>query len=178
VSSAPRCKLVVLGGSVAFPRHSSSTCLVVPRFLPTTVLLPRVAQFLNFLFVVWRCAPACLWTCYLIHLCEVSDMLNCLHKLQADNRELEGVIRNLTARRDHLLSVIARLSSRPNPTPVPSSASSPVSPLHPDHGFLHLFDRHIVEHDDVGTRIYSFFNFYQVFSFYLNRFPWSNGLSL
>ena len=50
----------------------------------------------------------------------VASLLHCLHQLKSENQKLEGHIRSLSTRRDHLLAVNARLG-------IPFS-----SPLHPD----------------------------------------------
>lgn len=55
----------------------------------------------------------------------VASLLHCLHQLKSENHRLEGHIKSLATRRDHLLAVNARLS-------IPFS-----SPLHPD-SFLSL----------------------------------------
>nr|XP_006825571.1 PREDICTED: protein AF-10-like [Saccoglossus kowalevskii] len=41
---------------------------------------------------------------------DISSLLSCLHQLRAENQRLEDHIKNLVARRDHLLAVNARLS--------------------------------------------------------------------
>ena len=40
----------------------------------------------------------------------VASLLNCLHQLKNENHRLEDHVKSLTARRDHLLAVNARLS--------------------------------------------------------------------
>ena len=40
----------------------------------------------------------------------VASLLNCLHQLRQENQRLEDHIQNLSARRDHLLAVNARLA--------------------------------------------------------------------
>nr|XP_022310408.1 protein AF-10-like [Crassostrea virginica] len=51
---------------------------------------------------------------------DIASLLHCLHQLKSENQKLEGHIRSLSTRRDHLLAVNARLG-------IPFS-----SPLHPD----------------------------------------------
>ncbi|XP_052683072.1 protein AF-10-like [Crassostrea angulata] len=51
---------------------------------------------------------------------DIASLLHCLHQLKSENHRLEGHIKSLATRRDHLLAVNARLS-------IPFS-----SPLHPD----------------------------------------------
>lgn len=41
---------------------------------------------------------------------DVASLLNCLHQLKSENQRLEESVRNLSTRRDHLLSVNARLA--------------------------------------------------------------------
>ena len=58
----------------------------------------------------------------------VASLLNCLHQLGQENRRLEEHIATLTARRDHLLAVNARLflplSNNPHNPAVPAIHST------------------------------------------------------
>ena len=47
---------------------------------------------------------------YSINFFSVASLLNCLHQLKNENHRLEDHVKSLTARRDHLLAVNARLS--------------------------------------------------------------------
>ncbi|XP_065928699.1 protein AF-10-like [Magallana gigas] len=58
--------------------------------------------------------------CFLLILHAIASLLHCLHQLKSENHRLDGHIKSLATRRDHLLAVNARLS-------IPFS-----SPLHAD----------------------------------------------
>jgi hypothetical protein len=60
--------------------------------------------------------------------CVVASFIECLHKLQNENRGLEEKIRSLTQRRDHLVAVNSRLQLSTfmlNPSTASSFAVSP-----------------------------------------------------
>ena len=66
----------------------------------------------------------------------VASLLNCLHQLRQENQRLEEHIAALTARRDHLLAVNARLSLPL--TPVTTPQTTPHSQTtSPDTGSTH-----------------------------------------
>ena len=52
---------------------------------------------------------------------DIAQLLNCISKIKQENKVLEAEVKQLTARRDNLVSVTARLSL---PTPVTNMATS------------------------------------------------------
>ncbi|XP_041365724.1 protein AF-17-like [Gigantopelta aegis] len=74
---------------------------------------------------------------------DIASLLNCLNQLKCENQKLEEYVKNLTDRRDHLLTVNARLSlpfsnmntisaSLPDSTEHKDSGCPSLSPANPD----------------------------------------------
>lgn len=53
---------------------------------------------------------------------DIAQLLNCITKIQQDNQKLEVELQELTSRRDHLVSINARLA-------LPASSSASMAPF-------------------------------------------------
>lgn len=55
---------------------------------------------------------------------DIAQLLTCISKIQQENQQLEAELQQLTTRRDHLVSVNARLSLPPVTSVTTTTASS------------------------------------------------------